>query len=227
VEILMARALELRVDSVQPDAERIATAAELLREGKLVAFPTETVYGLGVDPWNEEAVRRLFAVKGRPEAKGLILHLGDVAQIESVAREVPDAARLLVARFFPGPLTLVLPAVPSIPRVVTGGGDTIAVRLPDHPVSIALARALGRPIAAPSANPSGEPPPRTADEVRRSLGEKIDAIVDAGPTPGGTPSTLVDVTVAPPRILRAGAVPEEAVWQALKGSSRLQAPGSR
>jgi L-threonylcarbamoyladenylate synthase len=219
----------LAVDPADPDPAVIAEAAGLLRAGGLVAFPTETVYGLGVDPFNAEAVGRLFAVKGRPPEKGLILHLGETRQIESVADPIPAAARALIQRFFPGPLTLVLPAKtragdPRLPRQVTGGGETIAVRLPDHPVAVALARAFGGPIAAPSANPSGEPPPTDAESVRRTLGPVIDAILDGGPTPGGVPSTLVDVTATPIRILREGAIPASAVWAALEdeGISGLQ-----
>jgi L-threonylcarbamoyladenylate synthase len=213
----------LTVDPADPDPAVIAVASDLLRGGGLVAFPTETVYGLGVDPFNEEAVERLFAVKGRPVEKGLILHLGEVAQIDAVAREVPPAARRLIGQFFPGPLTVVLPVrsgveQPSLSRKVTGGSDTIAVRLPAHPVALALARAFGGPIAAPSANRSGEPPPTDAETIRRTLGSALDAILDAGPVLGGIPSTLVDVTATPIRILREGAIPASDVWAALKGS---------
>jgi L-threonylcarbamoyladenylate synthase len=212
----------LTVDATRPDPAVIGVAAELLRGGGLVAFPTETVYGLGVDPFNEEAVERLFAVKGRPVEKGLILHLGEVAQIDAVARAVPAAAQALIERFFPGPLTLVLPMragvePPLLARRVTAGGDTIAVRMPAHPVALALARAFGGPIAAPSANLSGEPPPTDAESIRYTLGPSIDALLDAGPTPGGIPSTLVDVTATPIRILREGAIPSSDVWAALAG----------
>jgi L-threonylcarbamoyladenylate synthase len=183
----------------------------------LVAFPTETVYGLGVNPFNEAAVARLFRVKGRPAEKGLILHLGEAEQARSVVSEFPPQAEALAARFFPGPLTLVLPARDTIPATVTGGRETVAIRMPDHPVALALARAAGFPIAAPSANPSGAPPPTTADEVAHSLGSAIDLLLDSGPTPGGVPSTLVDLTAMPPRVLRHGAVPEARVWEVLKG----------
>jgi len=203
------------VNPADPDPAAIRSAAETLRGGGLVAFPTETVYGLGVDPFNVDAVERLFRAKGRPAEKGLILHLGEAGQARSIVRAFPPPAEVLARRFFPGPLTLVLPARETIPPAVTGGRDTVAVRMPDHPVALALARAFGGPIAAPSANPSGEPPPVTADEVARSLGAAIDMLLDAGPTPGGVPSTLVDLTVHPPRILRHGAVAEERVWEVL------------
>ncbi len=211
----------LTVDASRPDPAVIEVAAERLRGGGLVAFPTETVYGLGVDPFNEDSVERLFAVKGRPPEKGLILHLGEVSQIEQVARDVPLAARRLIEQFFPGPLTLVLPVRAdtegrSLAHRVTGGGDTIAVRLPAHPVALALARAFGGPIAAPSANRSGEPPPTEAETIRRTLGPSIDVILDAGATQGGVPSTLVDVAATPIRILREGAIPAAAVWAALE-----------
>src|SRR5438876_890334 len=142
----------LQVSARTPEPEIIEEAAAVIRAGGLVAFPTETVYGLGADGLNETAVRRIFAAKGRPEAKGLILHLSEPAQALEVA-EVPAAAERLMAVFFPGPLTLVLPARPVVPAVTTGGGRTVAVRMPDHPVAQALITAAGRPIAAPSANP--------------------------------------------------------------------------
>src|SRR5437660_10505462 len=158
----------LKVSAETPDPRVIEHAAAVIRAGGLVAFPTETVYGLGADGLSEAAVRRIFAAKGRPEAKGLILHLSDPAQASEVA-VVSAAAERLMAAFFPGPLTLVLPARPVVPAVTTGGGATVAVRMPDHPVAVALITAAGCPIAAPSANRSGAPPPRTADEVLATL----------------------------------------------------------
>jgi L-threonylcarbamoyladenylate synthase len=205
----------LVTDPRAPDPEVIAAAAGLLRGGGLVAFPTETVYGLGVDPFQPAAVERLFVAKGRPEEKGLIFHLGEITEVEELAAEVPAAARALLARFFPGPLTLVLPARERVPLAARGGRSTLAVRMPDHPVALALARAFGGPIAAPSANLSGAPPPRTAEEVALALGDRIDALVDAGPTPGGVPSTLVDLSVVRPRILREGAIASERILQVL------------
>jgi L-threonylcarbamoyladenylate synthase len=193
------------IDSQTADAAAIAEAAWVIRAGGLVAFPTETVYGLGADGLSEAAVRRIFAAKGRPESKGLILHLCEPAWAREVAEVSPEAERLMAA-FWPGPLTLVLPALPVVPAVTTGGGATVAVRMPDHPVALALIRAAGRPIAAPSANPSGGPPPRTAAEVLAGLDGRFDLLLDAGPTPLGTPSTLLDLTQEPPRILRQGAV---------------------
>jgi L-threonylcarbamoyladenylate synthase len=204
----------VHISPLSPEPAAIEQAAEIIRSGDLVAFPTETVYGLGADGLNEAAVRRIFAAKGRPETKGLILHLSDAVQASEVAEVAPMAERLMAA-FFPGPLTLVLPARPVVPAVTTGGGATVAVRMPDHPVAHALIAAAGRPIAAPSANPSGAPPPRTGAEVLAGLDGRFDLLLDAGPTPLGTPSTLVDLTQDPPRILRVGAVPPEAVEKVL------------
>jgi L-threonylcarbamoyladenylate synthase len=199
----------LQVSALAPEPEVIEQAAAVIRAAGLVAFPTETVYGLGADGLNEAAVRRIFAAKGRPEAKGLILHLSEPAQARGVAQVSSSAERLMEA-FFPGPLTLVLPARPVVPAVTTGGGATVAVRMPDHAVARALIAAAGRPVAAPSANPSGAPPPRTAAAVLAGLDGRFDLLLDAGPTPLGTPSTLLDLTHEPPRLLRLGALlPEE------------------
>jgi L-threonylcarbamoyladenylate synthase len=194
------------IDPRSPDRVVIAEAAELLRTGGLVIFPTDTVYGLGALGLDAEAVARVFAVKGRPGEKGLILHVAAPEQVTEVARGIGPLALELMERFFPGPLTLVLPAREVVPAVVTGGGETVAVRMPDHPVALALIRACGVPIAAPSANRSGEPPPRTAEDALRSLGGGADLALDAGPCPLGQPSTLLDLTTSPPRILREGAI---------------------
>jgi L-threonylcarbamoyladenylate synthase len=202
------------VSPLTPDPEIIEEAAAVLRAGGLVAFPTETVYGLGTDGLNEAAVRRIFAAKGRPEAKGLILHVSEPAQVREVAVVSPAAERLMEA-FFPGPLALVLPALPIVPAVTTGGGATVAVRMPDHAVARALIAAAGRPIAAPSANPSGAPPPRNAVEVLAGLDRRFDLLLDAGPTDLGTPSTLLDLTHEPPRLLRVGALPLEEIERVL------------
>jgi L-threonylcarbamoyladenylate synthase len=204
----------LQVSALAPEPEIIEQAAAVIRAGGLVAFPTETVYGLGADGMNEAAVRRIFAAKGRPEAKGLILHLSEPAQAKEVAVVSPAAERLMEA-FFPGPLALVLPALAVVPAVTNGGGATVAVRMPDHGVARALIAAAGRPVAAPSANPSGAPPPRTAAEVLAGLEGRFDLLLDAGPTPLGTPSTLLDLTHEPPRLLRLGALPLQDIERVL------------
>jgi L-threonylcarbamoyladenylate synthase len=215
----------LKVSATTPDPRVIEQAAVVIRSGGLVAFPTETVYGLGADGLDEAAVRRIFAAKGRPEAKGLILHLSEPAQAQEVAEVSPVAERLMAA-FFPGPLTLVLPARPVVPPATTGGGSTVAVRMPDHAVARALIAAAGRPIAAPSANPSGLPPPRTAEEVLAGLNGRFDLLLDAGPTPVGTPSTVLELTQTPPRILRLGAVAGEEIERII-GVQVLGPPASQ
>lgn len=205
----------VRVDPRHPDPAAIAEAAAVLRAGGLVAFPTETVYGLGALATNDTAVRRIFAAKGRPEGKPLIVHISRLEQVRQVARTVPAEAQALMARFFPGPLTLVLPRHPDVPESVTAGGDTVAVRMPDHPVARALIEAVGVPIAAPSANRSGARSAVTADDVLEDLDGRIEMVLDAGPAPLRQPSTVVDLTVCPPRVLRHGALPIEALRSVL------------
>jgi L-threonylcarbamoyladenylate synthase len=171
-----------------------------------VAFPTETFYGLGAAALHPAAVRRVIDVKGRPDDKPLLVLVDSVAMVERIAVEVPARARELMARHWPGALTLVLRARADVPREVTAGSGTVGVRLSAHPVARALVRALGEPVTAPSANPSGAPPPTTAAQVVAYFGDRLALVLDAGPTPGGTPSTVLDVTRDPPRLVRAGAV---------------------
>lgn len=171
-----------------------------------MAFPTETFYGLGAHALDAEAVERVFAAKGRPPEKPLIVLVEAVAMAERLSRGISPRARELMARYWPGPLTLVLPAADDLPPQVTGGTGTVSVRVPGHPLALALVRAAGIPITAPSANLSGADPPTTAEEVRAGLGGRIDLILDGGPTAGGLASTILDVTTEPPRVLRAGAV---------------------
>jgi len=205
----------LVVDPQQPAPEAIARAVALLRAGEVIAYPTETVYGLGADGLSEAAVRKVLEAKDRPAEKGIILAVADAGQVASLVTRLPPTAQRLIERFFPGPLTLVLPAAEVVPPSVRGPGETVAVRMPAHPVALALIRAFGRPITSTSANPSGAPPPRTAEEVLAWLGGRIPLILDAGATPGGVPSTVVDAASDPPRVLRAGAISEERVRRAL------------
>lgn len=205
----------ISIDPRAPDAATVEEAASVLARGGLVAFPTETVYGLGADALNAEAVERIFEVKGRPADNPIIVHVGDPAEIDGLVTAVPAPARALIARFWPGPLTLVLPAVPAVPAVTRGGLPTVAVRMPDHPVALALIRAAGRPLAAPSANISGRPSPTTAQHVLADLGSKVDLILDAGPTPVGVESTVLDLATTLPTLLRPGGVPLEALQEAV------------
>jgi L-threonylcarbamoyladenylate synthase len=196
----------LAVDAAAPEPNRVARAAALLRAGGLVAFPTETVYGLGALALNAAAVRRIFAAKGRPANNPIIVHIADAKDAVHAAACWPEAAARLAERFWPGPLTLVVPRGPAVPDVTTAGGPTVALRVPAHPVALALLRATGAPIAAPSANRSGELSPTRAEHVLRGLAERIDLVLDAGPTSGGVESTVLDVTASPPRLLRPGLI---------------------
>jgi L-threonylcarbamoyladenylate synthase len=214
-------------------ADDLARAVDALRAGALVAFPTETVYGLGADAANADAVRRLYAVKGRPADHPVIVHVARAAQLADVARDVPDEARVLADAFWPGPLTIIVPRDPA--RVVdeaTGGRDTVGVRVPDHPVAFALLDAFGAGVAAPSANRFGRVSPTTAVHVREDLGDDVRAVLDGGPSRVGVESTIVDVTGAEPAILRVGGVSrariESALGRALavRTSGETAAPGT-
>ena len=185
--------------------EQEKTAVEILRGGGVVAFPTDTVYGLGASAKLELALKRIYQIKRRPFNLALPLLLADVSDIEKVAAFVPRIGWQLANRFLPGGLTLVLPKATWISLLITGGGDTVAVRVPDHPIPRALARGLGVPIVGTSANVTGQPSPLTAKEVRRQLGNEVDLVIE-GECPGGVESTVVDVTRDPPVLLREGAI---------------------
>lgn len=201
----------LRVDPKEPEPELIARAARLLRDGGTVAFPTETVYGLGANALDRQAVRRIFEAKGRPAGDPLIVHLAAAGDLQRVARAIPARARTLAEVFWPGPLTLVLPKAPEVPGEVTAGLPTVAVRVPSHPVALALLRAAGVPVAAPSANRYGRASPTSALHVLDDLEGRIDLVLDGGPTTIGVESTVLDLTGEPPAILRPGGVPREAI----------------
>ena len=187
-------------------------AVARLRDGELVAFPTDTVYGVGAIVWDAAAVARLYTAKLRALDKAIPVLLAAAADLALIARAAPPAALRLAERFWPGPLTLVVPALPSIPAEVTAGGDTVAVRVPDHPLARALIRAAGAPLATTSANLSCQPSPVTAAEVTAQLGDRIAVILDGGRCPGGVPSTLVDVTGEHPVILRPGPIPAADIY---------------
>lgn len=200
------------VDPIAPDPDRIARAAAVLRAGGLVAFPTETVYGLGARADDALAVAGIFAAKGRPAWNPLIVHVLDVTAAQRVVREWTDEADALARAFWPGPLTLVLPRDRArVPDAVTGGGDTVAVRAPSHPVARALLSAAGLPVAAPSANRFQQLSPVTADHVLKSLSGRIPMVLDGGRCPRGIESTVVDLSGATPAVLRYGALAHEAL----------------
>ena len=186
----------------------IEAAASVLRAGGLVGFPTETVYGLGANALDADAVRRIFEAKGRPAEDPVIVHLANSSQLEDVAI-LDDAASVLSRHFWPGPLTIVLPKMPAIPPEVTAGLATVAVRVPAHPIAHALLKASGLPVAAPSANLFGRPSPTRPEHVLADLNGRIDAVIDGGPVPIGVESTIVDLVSSPPRLLRPGGVPVE------------------
>lgn len=205
----------LKVDPENPDLEVMERAAEIIRHGGLVAFPTETVYGLGADAFNGDAVRRLFEAKKRPLDNPPIVHVADASEVAALAAEVPKAAETLMSRFWPGPLTLVFKRSAQVPKESTAGLDTIAVRMPKHKVAQALIRQAKRPIAAPSANLSGKPSPTTAQHVLEDLDGRIDAIIDGGASDIGVESTVVDLSSTPPMLLRPGGTPYEALKEAM------------
>jgi L-threonylcarbamoyladenylate synthase len=207
----MLDTLLLQVHPLFPEPQPLALAAEALANGKLVAFPTETVYGLGANAWDEAAVARIFAAKQRPFSDPLIVHVATVEQIAEIAQDVPPDALRLGLAFWPGPLTVVLRRGARVARNVSGGRDTVAVRIPSHRVAQALLRASGLPIAAPSANLFTRPSPTTAQHVLDDLDGRIDIILDGGPTTIGLESTVVDMTEHPPRLLRPGGAAVEAL----------------
>lgn len=203
------------LDSTDPEA--IERAVSLLRGGSVIAHPTDTVYGVAADAGNADAVARLYAVKRRPRDKAIPLLLADAADLDRVADRISETAHMLAEQFWPGGLTIVVPAAGWLPEVLLAGGDTVAVRLPDHTVPRELARRLGRPLAATSANISGQPSPVTAGDVAEQLGDRIPLVLDAGPAPGGVASTVIDLTSDRPRILRDGAISRDELAPWLDG----------
>jgi L-threonylcarbamoyladenylate synthase len=188
------------------EPEAIDRARRLLRSGEVVAFPTDTVYGVGAHAYRPEAVAVLYKVKNRPASKAIPILVAQAEDVTRVARQVPAIALELAERFWPGGLTLVLPRAEIVPPIVTAGGDTVAIRCPDHPVPLALADAIGAPLAATSANLSGQASPTTAGQVVAQLGGRVPFIIDGGECPGGVPSTVIDLSASPPRMLRTGAI---------------------
>lgn len=204
----------------------IFAAVDVLRAGGLVAFPTETVYGLGADATNPEAVARIFAAKGRPRSHPVIVHLAEPAAAKEWASEVPDYAGALADAFWPGPLTLVLPRSDIVPDAVTGGLATVGLRVPAQPLALELLSAFGGGVAAPSANRFGRVSPTRAEHVRADLGPAVDLILDGGPCPVGVESTIVDCSGSEPRVLRPGGVPVELLAGVLGYKPRITVEGS-
>jgi len=211
----MKQTLVLKVDSKQPDTEKIREAATIIRKGGLVAFPTETVYGLGADALNPKAVLKLFKAKKRPLDNPPIVHVENINDIHRLAEQVPPKADQLMKEFWPGPLTLVFKRSETVPDVTVAGLDTIAVRMPQHLVALALIRESRCPIAAPSANLAGKPSPTSAEHVFDDLNGRIDAILDGGPTRIGVESTVLDLSVDPALVLRPGGTPLGALRRVL------------
>ncbi len=207
------KTMQKKVHTQYPEADIIAQAAQILQQGGLVAFPTETVYGLGANGLDEAACKRIYEAKGRPSDNPLILHISHIDELRPIVRDIPQAAQKLIDAFWPGPLTMIFQKADCVPDTVTGGLDTVAVRFPSHSVAMALIRKAGLPIAAPSANTSGKPSPTRAEHVALDLDGKIDMILDGGATTWGLESTIVDVSVTPPMILRPGAITKEMMAQ--------------
>lgn len=206
----MARVL--KVDSDHPEKEIIEEAVKLIKEGKLIVFPTETVYGLGADALNKEAVRRIFKVKGRSFNKPLSILIGKKEELSKYVQEIPKSAQVLIERFWPGPLTLILRASLLISdNIIKGENNTIGIRMPNGRVALEIVKTSGVSLACPSANLSGRPSPTKAEEVIKDLGEKIDLILDGGETKIGVESTVLNLTSSPPTILREGVLKREEI----------------
>jgi len=206
----------IKVDRNNPDEKILNMAVEVLRRGGLVAFPTETVYGLGADALNEEAVRKIFEAKGRPPDNPIIIHVGNMEQVYSLVEDVPPDAERLMEAFWPGPLTLIFYKSPIVSDIVTGGSPKVGIREPQNEIALTLLNLFGRPIAAPSANASGRPSPTKAEHVIEDLGDKVDLIIDGGDVSFGVESTVLDITTDPPVLYRPGACPKEEIEKVLK-----------
>ena len=207
--------LLLKIDPGKPEEEKLAEAVRILLEGGVAAFPTETFYGLGADARNEAAVEKIFRIKGRNFRNPLSVIVANDREVIPLVEEIPAAATILMQTFWPGPLTLIFRAAPSVSSRLTGGTGKIGIRVSSHPIARFLAAGLAGPLTATSANPSGGPECSSADAVIRTLGDLPDAVIDVGATPEGAGSTILDVTVFPPRILREGAIPRSLILNAL------------
>jgi len=196
----------LRIDPVYPEKEKIAQAVSVLRRDGLIGYPTETVYGLGAGIFSESAVQRIFAAKGRNAAKAIILIVSEIALLENLVQTITPSAQRLIEHFWPGPLTLIFEATSRVPPAICGGGSSVAIRIPQNQICLDLIHALGAPITSTSANLAGGANPQTAEQVQQTFGDQLDLILDGGPTPGSTPSTVLDVRTASAKLVRAGAI---------------------
>lgn len=217
---MILNTLCLKVNPVKPEADKITLAAAYLRKSELVAFPTETVYGLGALAFDPAAVKKIFLAKERPADKPLLVHISKLEQLAGLVKSIPADARLLMDRFWPGPLSIILPAREEVPAIVRGGKNTVGLRMPSHPVALALIEAAG-PIAAPSANLFSRPSPLSAEHVKADLDSRIAVILDAGTTGLGLESTIIDMSGMDYQILRRGGIPEEALREVLGVSLKL------
>tara|TARA_B100000315_G_C14590837_1_gene595657 strand:- start:2874 stop:3848 length:975 start_codon:yes stop_codon:yes gene_type:complete len=205
------------------DTSLIGKASDILRNGGIVVFPTETVYGIGASAYNDKAIRRIFSIKSRPHNNPLIVHVSTLEQVNLITTNIPKPVKNLMATFWPGPLTIILPRSSRISHLVTGNLTTVAVRMPDHPIASMLIRSLGEPIAAPSANRSGRPSPTNIEHVRRELGEDVDMVLDGGMCRIGLESTVIDMSTDIPCILRSGAITKNMI-QSTIGQITLHNP---
>lgn len=210
-----SRGRVLKVDPRSPDPDHFIGAVQVLADGGVVAYPTETFYGLGVDPNNPRAVSKLFRIKKREGGKATAIVIHDRDQLRELAHQVPSDAEVLIKTFWPGPLTLLFNASPAIPGDLSAGTGKIGVRIPSHPVALELLRSFGKPLTSTSANRSGEEEAVAADEVLAAFGDEVDLIIDGGGTPGEKGSTVVDVTYSPPRLVRDGWIPFKSVLESL------------
>ena len=202
----MADVLPVEWDQPEACREALQHIQSVLKSGGVIAFPTDTFYGLGADPFNPEAVSKIFRIKQRPADKPLLVLIHSADQLNSLTEEITPLAKLLMQQFWPGSLTLLLKAAPSLPRELTAGTGKVGIRLPAHLFTVQLLERLGRPLTAPSANISGQREPKAIWELANTLGEELDLLVDGGPAPGGKPSTILDATTDPPTLIREGAV---------------------
>lgn len=205
----------IKVNGINPEKELILEGAKFIKSGKLVAFPTETVYGLGANGLDEEAVKKIFVAKGRPQDNPLILHVSSIEDVGPLAKFISEEAEILMKKFWPGPLTILFKKSSQVPDIITAGLDTVAIRMPDHPIALELIKNSGVPIAAPSANISGKPSPTSVDHVIEDLYGKIHMIIDGGSTGIGLESTVLDLTENTPIILRPGGITLEDLQEAI------------